>query len=251
MANIHSIETLGLLDGPGIRTVFFFKGCLLKCLYCHNPDTQLTTGGTSYTVESLVNIAKKYKNYYKSSGGGVTLSGGEPLMQGAFLLELIKALKAESIHVTLDTSGYGDKRYFDEILSMVDLVLLDIKHVESFSHKKLVGHSMNGLHQFMGHLAKSKTDTWIRHVMVPTMTDSETIMNDLYNLCKKIEHCIVKYEILPYHKLGVDKYSQLGQAYQLAHLPEMDKDVVKIFEDMLNEKLDSERSLMRDFKKII
>lgn len=164
--NIHSIETMGLVDGPGIRTVVFLKGCPLKCTYCHNPDTQICGGGKAYSVDELVKFAKRYKKYYDASGGGVTFSGGEPLMQGQFLKEAMIALKEEGIQVALDTSGYGDERYYKEILSLTDVLLMDIKHYDDIAHKKLVGKSMKGIRKFMSYLEYFKGKVWIRHVMV-------------------------------------------------------------------------------------
>ncbi|MBN2898756.1 MAG: pyruvate formate lyase-activating protein [Clostridia bacterium] len=240
--NIHSIETMGLVDGPGIRTVVFLKGCPLKCAYCHNPDTQNCGGGKSYTVSELVNFIKRYKRYYDVSGGGVTFSGGEPLLQSAFLIEAIKALKAEGIHVALDTSGYGDESYYKALLPLVDLVLLDIKHYDDLAHKKLVGKSMNGLLKFLSYLEEHKVKLWLRHVMVPGLTDSKESMDQLFHHIEKYAKLVEKIEILPYHKLGVEKYTQLGMVDPMADIPEMDTEAAKFYESYIRGLLEDSKS---------
>ena len=239
--NIHSIETMGLVDGPGIRTVVFLKGCPLKCTYCHNPDTQICGGGKEYTVDELVKFAKRYKKYYDASGGGVTFSGGEPLMQGQFLKEAMIALKEEGIQVALDTSGYGDERYYKEILSLADVLLMDIKHYDDIAHKKLVGKSMKGIRKFMSYLEHFQGKVWIRHVMVPGLTDSEESMDHLFGHIENISKKIEKIEILPYHKLGVEKYYQLGIEDPMADTPEMDKERASELEAYIRNLLDNKR----------
>lgn len=231
---IHSIETLGLLDGPGIRTVFFLKGCPLACKYCHNPDTQEMGGGQMYDVDGIVALAMKNKSYFDATGGGVTFSGGEPLMQGDFLLACIRALKAEGIHVTLDTSGYGQEDTMADIISAVDLILLDVKHVNEAGYKDLIGVSMTGLKAFMDLIKIKHTPVWIRHVMVPSYTDSQEAMADLVKLSKHIDQWVEKIEILPYHKLGTDKYAQLELVDPLMHIGEMDEDTARDFETEVN-----------------
>lgn len=235
--SVHSVETLGLLDGPGIRTVFFLKGCPLACKYCHNPDTQSTDGGQIYSVNDVVSVAKKNKSYYEATGGGVTFSGGEPLLQGDFLLSCIKALKEEGIHVTLDTSGYGQKNTMSEIIKLVDLILLDIKHVDDLGYKNLIGVSMNGLNHFMSLLKLSNTPIWVRHVMVPTYTDNQESMDKLLSLSKDILNWVEKIEILPYHKLGIDKYSQLDLIDPLKTIDEMSVEIAEAFEENINQTL--------------
>lgn len=239
--NIHSIETMGLVDGPGIRTVIFLKGCPLRCTYCHNPDTQISGGGKTYTVNELVTFVKRYKKYYDASGGGVTFSGGEPLLQGEFLKEAMTALKNEGIQVALDTSGYGDERYYKDILSLVDVLLLDIKHYNDLAHKKLVGKSMRGIHQFMSYMDHFKGKIWIRHVMVPGLTDSEKSMDLLYQHIEQFVKKIEKIEILPYHKLGVEKYYQLGIEDPMKDTPEMDKEKAAALEIYIRSLLENKK----------
>lgn len=234
---VHSIETMGLLDGPGIRTIFFLQGCPLRCGYCHNPDTQQLAGGTEMTPYEMVQTAKRYLPYFRRSGGGVTFSGGEPLLQGAFLLETLKLLKAEGIHTALDTSGFGQEKYFDEILELVDVVLLDIKHFNREEHRKLTGVKMKGRNPFLNRLTEFDGKVWIRHVMVPGMTDSEKSMDHLYQSIQFLAKRIERIEVLPYHKMGVEKYEALQMAYPLENVEEMDHDQAMIYQELLREKL--------------
>lgn len=234
---VHSIETMGLLDGPGIRTIFFLQGCPLRCSYCHNPDTQQLAGGTEMTPSEVVQTAKRYLPYYRRSGGGVTFSGGEPLLQGAFLLETIKLLKAEGVHTALDTSGFGQEKFFDEILELVDVVIVDIKHFDREEHRKLTGVKMKGRNPFLNRLADYKGKIWIRHVMVPGMTDSKKAMDHLYQTIQFLAKSIEKIEILPYHKMGLEKYEALQMADPLANVDEMDHDQAEVFQEMLRQKL--------------
>lgn len=242
---VHSIETMGLLDGPGIRTVFFLQGCPLRCAYCHNPDTQHLAGGNEMSSQEIVATAKRYLPYYRRSGGGVTFSGGEPLLQGAFLVETLKLLKEEGIHTALDTSGYGSEAYFDQILDLVDVVLLDIKHFEKKAHRELTGVKMHGRDTFLNRLAKFSGKVWIRHVMVPGKTDSNQAMKDLYQTVRFLSEKIEKIEILPYHKMGVEKYEALQMVYPLDGVDEMDADQAKIFEALVNEKLKRDQKRKR------
>lgn len=238
---IHSIETLGLVDGPGIRTIFFLQGCPLRCKYCHNPDSQNPFLGKMYESDELVKLALRYKTYYKKSGGGVTISGGEPLLQGEFTSEITRKLKENNIHVTLDTSGYGNEKYYGEILRNVDLVLLDIKQFENIAHKDLTGKSINSLLKFIEYIKASGVKVWARHVMVPTYSDDKKSMDKLINLLNPIISQVEKIEILPYHRLGVEKYSQLGIVYELEGLAQMDKDIASKFEIYANSELENKK----------
>lgn len=234
---VHSIETMGLMDGPGIRTVVFLKGCPLKCCYCHNPETQCSSGGTEYTPQELLEYLKRYKPYYEKSGGGVTFSGGEALLQGAFLIEIMLLLKKENIHIALDTSGYGDEKYMDRILSLVDLLILDVKDYKKERYQWLVGQSIEGLENFFGRLKNYYGELWIRHVMVPGLTDSYSEMDGLSEYLLKLKKTIEKIEILPYHRLGVEKYSQLKREYPFSSVPAMDLQKSKEYELYLQEML--------------
>jgi len=238
--HIHSIETMGLFDGPGIRTVFFMQGCPLKCSYCHNPDSQCFEGGTTYTVDELVRFAKRYKPYYKDNGG-VTFSGGEALMQGEFVYEAMKALKAEGIHTVLDTSGVGQTFYYKKILEYTDLLILDVKHFEKNQYRDITGVSIKWLSSFMDEVNEYQGKLWIRHVMVPGITDDKISMDNLYEYISNWSEKIEKIEILPYHKLGLDKYYQLDIPYQLENTAEMDKEEALCHQNYLINKLEKDQ----------
>lgn len=242
--NLHSIESMGLVDGPGIRTVFFLQGCPLRCKYCHNPDSQTCKGGSSITPEEVVRIAKRYKPYYKNSGGGVTFSGGEPLIQGEFLLETVKLLKEEDIHVTIDTCGFGDKRYYKEILKYVDLIMLDLKHYDNEGYKLITGRNINEFDNFIKYLDDYKGELIIRHVMVPTITDNDESIYKILKKLKPINYKIDKIEILPYHKMGVHKYETLNREYEMGDIPEMNKSVAATYEEKIN-------GMLKGLKKIV
>lgn len=228
---IHSIESMGLVDGPGIRTVVFFQGCALRCAYCHNPDTWGFEGGQEISPEELLNKVLRFKSYFEKSGGGVTCSGGEPLMQPKFLLEFLKLCKKNNIHTTLDTSGVGLGNY-DEILKYVDLVLLDIKHYDMDGYKHITEHSMDKFNEFAKSVISSNVPLWIRHVVVPGITDTKEHMINLKNFISKFKN-VQKVELLPYHNLGVNKYEKLGIPYKLEGVEPMDKGICKELEKLL------------------
>ena len=224
--NIHSIETMGLVDGPGIRVVVFMQGCPLRCLYCHNPDTWNKKDDTEYTPEEIVKKLGRFKNYFNSSGGGVTFSGGEPLMQSEFLLETLKLCKEEGISTCIDTSGVGCGNY-DEILKYTDLVLYDVKHLSEEGYIDMTGiNSMEETKKFLESCRKAGTKLWIRQVVVPGKTDSEEYILELKEFIKTLDN-VEKVELLPYHLLGVNKYETLGIKYRLDGVPSMDKDRCK------------------------
>ena len=238
MAKLHSIETMGLVDGPGIRTVFFLSGCPLRCVFCHNPDTQSMDYGREITVEDMVNRAKRMKPYFKN-GGGVTISGGEPLASGAFVLDAIRALHEEDIHVAIDTSGVGDLGYYDQIAKEADLILLDIKHYDPYFFEEITKNHQDKLIKFMDAIKKTDTRVWIRHVMMPFVTDTKEDMEGLVDFIRPIKKNIDKIEILPYHKMGICKYTDLGKAYRLENMEAMDKNKAKDFEIYANNMLKS------------
>lgn len=228
---IHSTETMGLVDGPGIRTVVFFQGCALRCSYCHNPDTWSFEGGQEISPEELLKKVLRFRPYFEKSGGGVTCSGGDPLMQPKFLLEFLKLCKENNIHTTLDTSGVGLGNY-DEILKYVDLVLLDVKHYARDGYEQITKHSMDKFNEFAESLIKSNVPLWIRHVVVPGITDSQEHMIELKKFISKFKN-IQKVELLPYHTLGVNKYEKLGIPYNLDGVEAMEKDNCKQLEKWL------------------
>lgn len=229
LGNIHSIESFGTVDGPGIRFVIFLQGCPLRCLYCHNPDTWEYQGGTQMSVDELVTEVLKYKSYIRH--GGVTVSGGDPLVQIDFVIELFEALNDLGIHTALDTSGYlyNDmvKEKYDRLLEVTDLVLLDIKHIDEEKHKVLTSRSNKPVLNFARYLSEKEQPVWIRHVLVPGYSDD---INDLINLRKYIETFtnVEKVEILPYHTMGVTKYKNLMKAYKLEGVKEPTQESVDL-----------------------
>lgn len=248
---LHSIETMGLVDGPGIRTVIFMQGCPLRCAYCHNPDSQTMFSNKEITPEEVLNIARRYKKYYDRSGGGITFSGGECLLQGEFLLESLKLLKAEGFNTAIDTTGYGKEEYFKEILEHVDTVILDIKHFDNIGYKDLTGVNMHGFYKFLSYLENYKGRIWIRHVMVPGITDN---MESVYKLFDRIAYLadkIEKIEILPYHTMGLDKYESLGKEYRLKGVPEMDEKKAMEYQEILSNLLEEEKQRVINKKRII
>lgn len=228
---IHSIESMGLVDGPGIRTVIFFQGCGLRCAYCHNPDTWKRAGGIEITAEELLKKILRFKPYFDRSGGGVTFSGGEVLLQSEFLVEILKLCKERDIHTAIDTAGYGEGNY-EEVLKYTDLVLLDIKQVDEEGYKNLTGKGKSGLDQFLKVVDKSGTKLWIRHVVVPNLTDSKEHIKKLAGIIKNIKN-VEKVELLPYHTLGVNKYDKLGVKYRLKDTQAMDREKCKELEEYL------------------
>ncbi|AHM57883.1 pyruvate formate-lyase-activating enzyme (plasmid) [Peptoclostridium acidaminophilum DSM 3953] len=210
---IHSIETMGLLDGPGIRFVAFFQGCPLRCSYCHNPDTWDIDGGSELSPQELFEKIRKYKPYFDKSGGGLTCSGGEPLLQPKFLLELLKLCNNAGLHTALDTSGHGLGMY-EEILEYTDLVILDMKHSDVVSYKNLTQGSMDKMLDFSKVLKASDSKVWIRSVIVPGITDTNEHIKNVEAFAGKFPR-LEKVEFLPYHKLGAEKYKNLGIEYRL------------------------------------
>lgn len=251
MGRLHSIETMGLVDGPGIRTVFFLQGCPLRCAYCHNPDSQSMFSNRSISSEEVLDIAKKYKSYYKRNGGGITFSGGEPLLQGEFLLETIKLLKDEGFNITIDTSGYGHEKYYKEILKYVDTIILDIKHFDNIGYKELTGKPMNGFYKFLSYLEDFSGKVWIRHVMVPTITDNVESMYKLFDNVAHLADKIDRIEILPYHKMGLEKYENLGREYKLEGVPEMDSNEAFKYQAILQDLLTKEKNKERIDSEIV
>lgn len=220
---IHSKETFGTVDGPGIRYVLFMQGCPMRCIYCHNPDTWSTKGGTPITVDEVMEEIKKNRPFYR--GGGITATGGEPLLQIDFLLELFREAKKEKIHTCIDTSGitYTEKdtpyrEKLDALMEYTDLVMLDIKQIDDESHKALTQRSNKGILAFAKYLEEKGVPVWVRHVVVEGYTDSE---EDLFNLGRFIGTLknLKALDVLPYHNMGESKYDELGIPYPLKGLP--------------------------------
>lgn len=223
---IHSFESFGTVDGPGIRYILFLQGCYLHCKYCHNRDTWTLNSGKEIEIDEIINTILKYIDYIVPSGGGVTVTGGEPLLQVKPLIVLFKKLKELGIHTALDTSGMFDLTDdIKKLLSYTDLVLLDIKHINTQKCKDLVGFSNEKELNFAKYLSDNNIDIWIRQVLVPGITDNE---EDLIELKKFISslNTVKKVEILPYHSLGKFKWENLNLDYPLENVPDAtDKDV--------------------------
>lgn len=238
IARVHSIETMGLVDGPGIRTVIFLQGCQLRCRYCHNPDTWGLKGGKEMTVDELIKIVKRYKVYYKNKGG-VTLSGGEPLLQPQFVLEFFKRCKEEGIHTVLDTAGHGcgDEKLYREILQYTDLVLYDIKALDEKGYFKLTGGRQKESLDFLEVLIESGVSMWIRHVVIPGINDTKDNILQLAKFINKIPN-VEKCELLPYHTYGIKKYKELKIKYPLEGIPPMDEEEFIYLNNLLAKHLD-------------
>ena len=217
---LHSIETFGAVDGPGIRTVFFMQGCPARCLYCHNPDSWNPGEGRDIDIDEIVHWAVRGIPYYGEKGG-VTFSGGEPLLQGEFLIEAINALKKEGIGSAIDASGTYVDEFTDGAVEASDLVLLDIKHPDPERFKIITGREQDTLYKLIDIINKHDRHVWIRNVVVPDINDTEEDMRALNDFIKQIKH-IDKVELLGYHTMAVQKYGKLGITYRLKGVPPMD-----------------------------
>jgi pyruvate formate lyase activating enzyme len=216
VGRIHSFETCGTVDGPGIRFIVFMQGCLMRCMYCHNRDTWDTHAGKDATVEEIITEAKSYRHFMNASGGGITCSGGEAMLQPEFVRDLFRAAKAEGIHTCLDTNGYIRKYspVIDEVLDVTDLVMLDIKQMNDEIHQILVGVSNRRTLDFARYLHQISQTTWIRNVIVPGYTDDDESAHMLGHFIQDMEN-IEKIELLPYHKLGAHKWEAMNIEYPL------------------------------------
>ncbi len=216
---VHSLESFGSVDGPGVRYVIFLTGCAMRCQFCHNPDTWKMQTGTPYTVDELLNKALKYRSYWAKEGG-ITVSGGEPLLQIDFLTELFKKAKAQGVHTTLDTSGNPFTREepffskFRELMKYTDLVMLDIKHIDDEQHKILTGCTNQNILDMARYLSDTKKPVWIRHVLVPERSDYDEYLIKLDEFIQSLEN-VERVEVLPYHTLGAYKWDELGYEYEL------------------------------------
>lgn len=225
---IHSIETCGTVDGPGIRFVVFTQGCPMRCLYCHNPDTWGINDELNACKKlSVTDILTQYDSVKEFCKGGITVTGGEPLMQIEFVTELFKQARSRNIHTALDTSGvlftpdYTEK--FDELIKYTSLVLLDIKHIDEEEHKKLTGHSNKNILKFAKYLSDNKIPIWIRHVVVPGVNDKEEYFIKLGKFMATLSN-IKALDVLPYHNMAIPKYESLGIDYPLKDTPPLSKD---------------------------
>lgn len=221
---VHSIETFGTVDGPGIRLVVFLQGCPMRCLYCHNPDTWAPKKGQSMTVEEILEIYEKNKGFYQN--GGITVTGGEPLMQLEFVTALFQAAKSKNIHTCLDTSGilYREKQAeaYQKLFSYTDLILLDIKHSASEEHKKLTGHPLSPVLDFLKASETARVPVVVRHVIVKGFTNSKEELDGIGKLLASHKN-IKGLEVLPYHNMGEQKYSELNMEYPLKGMENLPK----------------------------
>lgn len=222
---IHSIETFGTVDGPGVRLVVFLQGCPMRCLYCHNPDTWDYNGGRTVDVDEIL---KEYEKYSAFLTGGITVSGGEPLCQFEFVYELFKRAKEKGIHTCIDTSGilFDDEKReeYIKLLEVCDLVMLDIKHIDDEMHRKITGHSNVNILKFAKFISDENTDLWIRHVVVPGITDDESDWYRLGEFLRELK-TLKAIDVLPYHSMGVSKYESMGIDYPLKGVEPADKSI--------------------------
>ena len=225
---VHSTESFGTVDGPGVRFVVFLQGCPMRCQYCHNPDTWKMNTGAVRSAQSLIQEYERNRAFYAK--GGITVTGGEALMQIDFLLELFTLAKEKNIHTCLDTSGItyrpGESSYnekLDELMKVTDLVMLDIKHIDPEGHKALTGHDNAGILAFARYLEEKNIPVWIRHVVVPGITDDEGQLTRLGSFLGTLSN-VKALDVLPYHIMGVNKYEQLGIDYPLKDVPPATKD---------------------------
>ncbi len=222
--NIHSIETFGTVDGPGIRFVIFMQGCPMRCKYCHNPDTWEYYENKKMTIDEIMRQYDSVKEFLKN--GGITVTGGEPLVQIKFVTELFKAAKQKKIHTALDTSGIifnkEKTKEIDNLLKYTDLILLDIKHIDEAEHKKLTKYSNKPVLDFAKYLSEKNIPVWIRHVVIPSVTYDEKYLKELGGFLASLNN-IKALDILPYHNMAVSKYENLGIEYPLKNIPPASK----------------------------
>jgi pyruvate formate lyase activating enzyme len=236
---VHSIESFGSVDGPGIRFILFLQGCALRCGYCHNPDSWNMSEGQSREVAEIVEEVLKYKEFFDASGGGVTVSGGEPLLQMPFVTALFKELKKHGIHTNIDTSGdlrlSSEKRkeQLRELLSVTDMMMLDIKLMDSEGHEKLTGKTNEHILELGRFVAETGTPMWIRRVLVPGVTDADEDLEKTADYIRSLG-VVEKVEVLPYHSMGEYKWEEMGYEYPLKGVEKPSAELVDHAEDILN-----------------
>ncbi|MBR4555418.1 MAG: pyruvate formate lyase-activating protein [Ruminococcus sp.] len=234
---IHSTESFGTVDGPGVRFVVFMQGCPMRCLYCHNPDTWETGKGTECSVFEVLEQFYSCRQFYHS--GGITVTGGEPLMQIGFVTELFEAAKERDIHTCLDTSGIcfdpdnaGKIEEYKKLCEVTDIFMLDIKHIDDAVHKKLTGHSNRNILAFAKFLKDNARELWVRHVVVPGLTDGEEDLHRLGEFLAGLTN-LKALDVLPYHTMGKAKYERLGLEYPLGDTPAADKELAVWAKDVI------------------
>ena len=239
MGKIHSLETFGTVDGPGVRFVVFFQGCPMRCQYCHNPDTWNIEDGEEMSADEIITRFERNRSFYQT--GGITATGGEPMLQLDFLTELFTKAKEKGIHTCLDTSGIifpennpetAKLKQIEDLMSVTDLVMLDIKHIKDEEHQKLTGQSNRNVLAFARYLDSIGKPVWIRHVVVPGITFDEKELTELGKFLKTL-HNVEKLEVLPYHSMGKVKYDNLGMDYILKDTPQLTKAEAKEAEEII------------------
>ncbi len=237
---IHSIETFGSVDGPGVRFIVFMQGCPMRCQYCHNPDSWKTRVGEQMTTDELLEKALRYRTYWGDKGG-ITVSGGEALMQMEFVTELFEKAHAMGINTCLDTSAQPFTRKspwfdnFQKLMAVTDTILLDIKHIDNEEHRKLTRFSNENILDCARYLSEIAKPVWIRHVLVPGITDNGAYLHRLHDFLSTLKN-IERIDVLPYHTLGTFKYEKLGIEYPLANVPTPTKERVDNARKILNAK---------------
>lgn len=228
---IHSLESFGTVDGPGTRFVVFVQGCPMRCAYCHNPDTWDMNGGTLMEPSYIIEQYERNSAFY-ANGGGITVTGGEPLMQIDFMIDLFTLAKEKNIHTCIDSSGIAynpdsavQQEKLARLMELTDLVMLDIKHIDPEKHKELTAQPNDGILAFAEYLNRKHVDMWIRHVVVPGITDDDTYLFELGYFIGQFSN-LKALDVLPYHTMGESKYEKLGIPYKLAGVPAMDKNKV-------------------------
>lgn len=244
---IHSLESFGTVDGPGVRFVVFVQGCPMRCAYCHNPDTWEMNAGTLMEPAYIIEQYERNISFYK--GGGITVTGGEPLMQIDFLTELFTLAKEKNIHTCIDTSGIAYNpdntellKKMDRLMELTDLVMLDIKHIDPKKHLELTSQPNTNILKFAAYLNEKKVDMWIRHVVVPGITDDDEYLFQLGYFIGQFDN-LKALDALPYHTMGETKYEKLGMPYKLAGVPAMDKNLLLEKKEMILSGIKKRRSI--------
>lgn len=234
---VHSLESFGLVDGPGVRFVVFLQGCAMRCKFCHNPETWKSSG-EEWTAEKLYERVYRYHKYWKNNGG-ITVSGGEPLLQMEFVTELFKLAKKDGVHTAIDTAGQpfsDDPQWlesFKELMSVTDLVILDLKEMDAEKHKSLTGFDNSNILKMAQWLSDNGHSMWIRHVLVPNLTDDADGLQKMHAFISSLK-TVERVEILPYHTLGIMKWNSLGIKYPLENTPVPTKEQIETAEKILH-----------------
>ncbi|NLE98104.1 MAG: pyruvate formate lyase-activating protein [Propionibacterium sp.] len=215
LGSVHSWELVTAVDGPGTRMTVFLSGCPLRCLYCHNPDTMAMRNGEPILADELLRRMRRYRGVFRATGGGLTLSGGEVLMQPAYAATLLRGAKEMGIHTAIDTSGFLGAQCTDEMLDDVDLVLLDVKSGDELTYRRVTGRGLQPTIDFGDRLAAKGVETWVRFVLVPGLTDDPANIAQVADIVARWRN-VARVEVLPFHQMGADKWASLGMEYQLA-----------------------------------